>query len=51
MSEVSTEEGVGAAMAIIDSKSSYTQSIQVCPGVYLATTHGALDNPADAESE
>ncbi len=51
MSPVSTEEGVGAAMAVIDSKRGLTQGIQVCPGVYLATAHGALDNPIKARKE
>lgn len=51
MSEVSTDSGVGAAMAIIDSKNGYSQSIQVCPGVYLATAHGALDSPLKAREE
>ena len=49
MSPVSTEEGVGAAMATIFSKSGVSQGIQVCPGVYLATDHGVLDNPKDAK--
>ena len=51
MSAVSTEEGVGAAMAVIMTLNGYTQGIQVCPGVYLATAHGALDNPHEARSE
>ena len=51
MTPVSTKKGVGAAMAIIDSKNGYSQSVQVCPGIYLATAHGALDNPTDARSE
>ena len=51
MSPVSTEDGVGAAMAIIDSKVGYSQGIQVCPGVYLATAHGALDDPQKAREE
>ena len=51
MSPVSTRKGVGAAMAIIDSKIGYTQGIQVCPGVYLATAHGALDSPQKARKE
>ncbi len=51
MSPVSTDEGVGAAMAIIDSKVGYSQGIQVCPGVYLATAHGALDDPENARKE
>ena len=51
MSPVSTEDGVGAAMAIIDSKVGYSQGIQVCPGVYLATAHGALDDPRKAREE
>ena len=51
MSPVSTDEGVGAAMAIIDSKVGYSQGIQVCPGVYLATAHGALDDPRKARKE
>ena len=51
MSPVSTKKGVGAAMAIIDSKVGYSQGIQVCPGVYLATAHGALDSPQEAIKE
>ncbi len=51
MSPVSPEEGVGAAMAVIASKVGYSQGIQVCPGVYLATAHGALDNPIKAKKE
>ena len=51
MSPVSPEEGVGAAMVVIDSKRALTQGIQVCPGVYLATAHGALDNPIKARKE
>ncbi len=51
MSPVSPEEGVGAAMAIIDSKIGYSQGIQVCPGVYLATAHGVLDDPRKAKKE
>ena len=38
-------------MAIIDSKVGYSQGIQVCPGVYLATAHGALDDPGKARKE
>ena len=51
MTKLSTEEGIGAAMVIIDSKSGYTQGIQVCPGVYLATAHGALDRPDRAKRD
>ena len=51
MSPVSTEEGVGAAMTTIFSKNGKTQGIQVCPGVYLATAHGVLDNPKNARRD
>ena len=51
MSPVSTDEGVGAAMATIFTKSGVSQGIQVCPGVYLATAHGVLDNPKEARRE
>ena len=51
MSPVSTKKGVGAAMATIFSKSGISQGIQVCPGVYLATAHGVLDNPKEARRE
>ena len=51
MSPVSTKKGVGAAMATIFSKSGVNQAIQVCPGVYLATAHGVLDNPKEARRE
>ena len=42
MSAVSTEEGVGAAMAIFWTLNGFTQGIQVCRGVFLATAHGVL---------
>ena len=45
MSPVSTRSGVGAAMAILMTLIGYSQGIQVCPGVYLATAHGVVDNP------
>ena len=51
MSPVSTEEGVGAAMASVFTKNGRNQAIQVCPGVYLATAHGVLDNPKEARRE
>lgn len=51
MTPVSTEEGVGAAMAIFMTLNGYSQGIQVCPGVYLATAHGVLDDPSKARSE
>lgn len=51
MTPVSTDEGVGAAMGIFMTLNGYTQGIQVCPGVYLATAHGVLDDPADARNE
>ena len=51
MSPVSPESGVGAAMATSFSKSGVSQAIQVCPGVYLATAHGVLDNPKEARRE
>ncbi len=51
MTKLSTDEGVGAAMVVIDSFSGYTQGIQVCPGVYLATAHGALDWPSRAKRD
>ena len=51
MSPVSTDEGVGAAMATIFTKNGVSQGIQVCPGVYLATAHGVLDNPREARRE
>ena len=49
MSPVSTESGVGAAMAAIFSKNGVTQAIKVCPEVYLSTAHGVLDNPKNAK--
>ena len=51
MSPVSTKKGVGAAMATIFSKNGVGQGIQVCPGVYLSTAHGVLDNPKEARRE
>ena len=51
MSPVSTKKGVGAAMTTIFSKNGKTQGIQVCPGVYLATAHGVLDNPKNARRD
>ena len=51
MSPVSTKKGVGAAMATIFTKSGVSQGIQVCPGVYLATAHGVLDNPSKARAD
>ena len=48
MSPVSTEDGVGAAMATFWTLNGFSQGIQVCPGVYLATAHGVLDNPLKA---
>ena len=38
-------------MATIFSKIGVTQAIQVCPGVYLATAHGVLDNPSKARAD
>ncbi len=51
MSPVSTKEGVGAAMATFWTLNGFTQGIQVCPGVYLATAHGVLDDPRKARKE
>ena len=51
MSPVSTKKGVGAAMASVFTKNGINQAIQVCPGVYLATAHGVLDNPKEARRE
>ena len=51
MSPVSSKEGVGAAMAIAVTKSGYSQAVQVCPGVYLATAHGILDDPEEAQKK
>ena len=51
MSPVSPEEGVGATMATIFSKNGKSQAIQVCPGVYLSTAHGVLDNPSKARAD
>ena len=51
MTAVSTEEGVGAAMATFWSLNGFTQGVQVCPGVYLASAHGVLDDPNKARSE
>ena len=48
MSPVSTRNGVGAAMAILMTLNRFSQGIQVCPGVYLATAHGALHSPVKA---
>ena len=48
MTEISTDTGVGAAMATVFTKSGRSQAIQVCPGVYLATAHGVLDDPNKA---
>ncbi len=37
---------VGRAMAVVlGPNGTATQAVQVCPGVYLATAHGALDSP------
>jgi len=50
MVPISTEEGVGAAMATviyrdpIHKRFLISQGIQVCEGVYLMTAHGALQN-------
>lgn len=46
--EDSVDGKVGRAMAIMIAKGS-SQGIQVCPGVYLATAHGILDDPREAE--
>ncbi len=44
MSDANNE--VGDAMAVVlGPNGTATQSVQVCPGVYLATAHGALDSP------
>jgi hypothetical protein len=51
MTPVSTDEGVGAAMATIFTRSGDSQAVQVCPGVYLATAHGVLDDPSAARRE
>ena len=51
MSPVSTDEGVGAAMATFWTLNGFSQGIQVCPGVYLATAHGVLDDPLEARKE
>ncbi len=51
MSPVSTKSGVGAAMVILMTQIGVTQGIQVCPGVYLATAHGVLDNPNKAKGK
>jgi len=51
MTPVSTEEGVGAAIAIFRTDIGVTQGIQVCPGVYLATAHGILNNPNSPKGE
>lgn len=51
MTPVSTEEGVGAAMAIFRTNIGVTQGVQVCPGVYLATAHGILNNPNGSNGE
>ena len=51
MSAVSTEEGVGAAMATFWTLSGFSQGVQVCPGVYLGTAHGVLDDPRRAQEE
>lgn len=45
MTPVSTEEGVGAAMALIMTHRSTGQAIQVCDGVYLANAHILMDPP------
>ena len=51
MSPVSTKKGVGAAMATFWTLNGFSQGIQVCPGVYLATAHGVLDDPLEARKE
>ena len=51
MTAVSTEEGVGAAMATFWTLNGFTQGTQVCPGVYLATAHGVLDDPDKARRD
>ncbi len=44
MSDANDE--VGRAMAVVlGPNGTATQAVQVCPGVYLATAHGALDSP------
>ena len=44
MSDANDE--IGEAMAVVlGPNGTATQAIQVCPGVYLATAHGALDSP------
>jgi hypothetical protein len=39
------------AMAVILSQGGTSMAVQVCPGVYLATAHGALDNPNTAREQ
>ncbi len=49
-SMVDANDEVGDAMAvIIGGNGTLTQTIQVCAGVYLATAHGAMDNPIKAK--
>jgi hypothetical protein len=38
-------------MAVILSQGGTSMAVQVCPGVYLATAHGALDNPNIAREQ
>ncbi len=48
LSQNTVDGRVGRAMAVVMSKNTTTQAIQVCPGVYLATAHGVLDSPEAA---
>ncbi len=47
----SVDSRIGRAMATIATRNGKTQAIQVCPGVYLATAHGVLDNPETAAEQ
>ena len=45
LSEVSSDEGVGAAMAIVFSHRGIAQAVQVCDGIYLSNAHVLIDPP------
>ena len=45
-------DDVGESMAVVFTRFlKSTQAIQVCSGVFLATAHGALDNPIEAAEQ
>lgn len=44
-------DDVGRSMAVMLMGNKITQGIQVCPGVYLATAHGALNGKANVDPQ